>query len=259
MEMTAYEAGVPAWVDLGTPDAVGAAAFYSGLFGWEIPEASEETGGYAVAMYRGKAVAGIGPAQNPGPPYWTTYVAVDEADAVPAKVAAGGGATYAEPFDVFDVGRMGVFGDPTGAAFSVWQAKTMIGCELVNEPNTYGWSELLTSDVDGAKTFYGGVFGWGAETSGEGPGAYTEWKVDGRSVGGMMARPAELPGEVPDFWGVYFVVEDCDAAVARVQELGGSLRMGPMDIEPGRFAVVADPQGAAFNVMRLSADLAASS
>jgi predicted enzyme related to lactoylglutathione lyase len=251
MEVQSYEHGVPAWVDLGTPDVAGASAFYGALFGWQIPEATEETGGYAVAMYKDQAVAGIGPAQNPGPPYWTTYVAVDDADAIPAKVTKAGGAVYAEPFDVFDVGRMGVFADPTGAAFSVWQAKSMIGCGLVNEPNTYGWSELLTADVDGAKAFYASVLGWGAETHGEGAGAYTEWKLSGRSIGGMMARPAEMPAEVPDCWNVYFCVDDCDAVVARVQELGGQLLMGPMDIEPGRFAMVADPQGGTFNVMRL--------
>ena len=87
-------------------------------------------------------------------------------------------------------------------------------------------------------------------------GSYTEWQVNGRSVGGMMLKPPMMPAEVPPFWAVYFAVADTDAAAARVVELGGSVINPPMDIEPGRFAVVADPTGAVFNVIALKADLA---
>jgi uncharacterized protein len=71
----------------------------------------------------------------------------------------------------------------------------------------------------------------------------------------MMARPPQLPAEAPDFWGVYFSVDDCAAAASKVTELGGSVMMGPMDIEPGTFAVAADPTGATFNVIQLKAEL----
>jgi predicted enzyme related to lactoylglutathione lyase len=71
----------------------------------------------------------------------------------------------------------------------------------------------------------------------------------------MMARPPMLPAAAPDFWGVYFTVDDCAAAASRASELGGSVMMGPMDIEPGTFALVADPTGATFNVIQLKADL----
>ena len=84
-------------------------------------------------------------------------------------------------------------------------------------------------------------------------GEYTEWQVGGRSVGGMMQKPPMMPAEVPPFWAVYFAVADTDAAVRRVTELGGSVMMPPMDIEPGRFATVADPFGGVFNVIALSA------
>ena len=87
-------------------------------------------------------------------------------------------------------------------------------------------------------------------------GEYTEWQVNGRSVGGMMQKPPMMPAEVPPFWAVYFAVADTDAAVARVAELGGSVMMPPMDIEPGRFAAVADPFGAVFNVIALKPELA---
>jgi predicted enzyme related to lactoylglutathione lyase len=255
MDIDKHDHGVPSWVDLSTSDVDAAVAFYGGLFGWDLADLGEEAGHYHMASLRGRSVAAISPAQNPGPSYWTTYVTVDDADAAASAAKDAGGNVMAEPFEVMDAGRMAVLADPTGAAFAVWQPGTSIGAEIVNEPNTYGWSELVTSDVDGAKTFYGAVFGWGNRTMGEGAGAYTEWLIGERSVGGMMARPPQLPAQAPDFWGVYFTVEDCAAAASRVTELGGSVMMGPQDIEPGTFAVVADPTGAMFNVIQLKAGL----
>jgi predicted enzyme related to lactoylglutathione lyase len=255
MEMTKYEPGVPSWVDLGTPDIDRAAAFYSALFGWQIDEGPEEAGGYRMAMVGDKAVAGLGPAMNPGPPMWTTYVTTASADDTTKTVTANGGQVFVEPMDVLDVGRMAVFADPVGAAFSVWEPRAHIGAQLVNEPGTWSWSELLTTDVPASKAFYGAVFGWGAETHGDGPMAYTEWKLGGRSIGGMMQKPPMMPAEVPPFWAVYFSVVDTDAAVARISELGGSVTVPPMDIEPGRFATVTDPTGATFNVITLKPDL----
>jgi predicted enzyme related to lactoylglutathione lyase len=255
MEMTSYAPGTPSWVDLGTPDAAGASAFYSGLFGWDIQEGPPEAGGYRICMLKGQPVAGLGPQMNTDiPPFWASYVSVTDADEATAKARAGGATVFVEPMDVLTVGRMAVFADPAGAAISVWQPRDMPGAGLCNEPGTFAWNELMTRDVPGAIEFYGGVFGWGAETVGD--GSYTEWKLDGRSVGGMLAMPAEMPAEMPPMWTVYFAVDDADAAVARVTELGGSVMRPPMTIEPGRFAVVADPYGAVFNVMKLSAALA---
>ena len=252
MERTEYAPGTPSWVDLGTPDIDGAAAFYGELFGWDCEEAGPEelTGGYRMFFYKGVPVAGLGPQQNPGPPYWTTYVSVVSADDTVAKVKAGGGTVFVEPMDVLDVGRMAVFADPTGAALAIWQPGTHRGAGIVNEPNALCWNELSTRDTAAAIGFYEQVFGWGAETHGEGPQAYTEWKLDGRSVGGMMETPPMVPAEVPAHWLPYFAVDDTDAAVASTKDLGGSLLFGPMDIEAGRFATLLDPQGAAFAVIR---------
>jgi predicted enzyme related to lactoylglutathione lyase len=111
----------------------------------------------------------------------------------------------------------------------------------------------MTTDVEGAIAFYESVFGWGHEThGGTGPGGYTEWKVAGRSVGGLMAKPPDVPAEVPPHWMVCFLVTDTDATVARITELGGQIFMPPRDIEPGRFAVAADPTGASFAVIALT-------
>ena len=250
MEMGDYEHGVPSWVDLGT-DVDAAKPFYAGLFGWDIPDLPPEAGGYCIALLRGRPVAGLGPKMNPGPPAWLTYVNVDDADAIAEKVAANGGSAIMAPSDVMDVGRMGVFADPTGAVFGVWQPRAHKGAGIVNEPGSMCWNELMTTDVAGSAPFYGSVFGWDTNTVGSGAETYTEWQLGGRSIGGMMAKPEGVPAEVPPNWGVYFAVADADAAVARVSELGGSLLMGPMDIEPGRFAVLLDPTGATFNVLAL--------
>ena len=92
---------------------------------------------------------------------WNTYVWVDSADETAAKVREAGGSVLKEPFDVMDAGRMGVFADPEGAVFCVWQPKQHKGSRLVNEHGTVNFNTLQTRDPDGAKAFYGAVFGWG--------------------------------------------------------------------------------------------------
>lgn len=252
METNGFDHGVPSWADLGTPDIEAAAQFYAGLFGWTVEdEGPPEAGGYRMCTLRGRPVAGLGPQMNPGPPVWATYVTVNDADAAAEAVKAAGGQEVMAPMDVLDVGRMAVFTDQAGAFFSVWQAKAHTGAGIVNEPGSMSWNELVTDDVEGSKAFYNAVFGWGAETH-EGDMPYTEWKLGDRSVGGMLPKPPDMPEEAPPYWGVYFAVEDTDAAVAKVSELGGSVVMPPMDIEPGRFAVVADPAGAMFTVIKLA-------
>jgi uncharacterized protein len=257
MEMSSYEQGVPCWVDMGSPDPEKAAEFYAALFGWDVRQGPPEAGGYAIAHLRGKPVAGLGPQQNPGPPVWTTYVKVDDADAVAEKVKTSGGQVLAAPFDVFDAGRMAIFVDLAGAVFAVWQPGAHPGAGVVNEPGAYSWSELVTTDVAGAKSFYPAVFGWTFESYGpEGPGGYTEWKVGSRAVGGLMAKPDVMPAQGPPHWMVYFSVIDADAAAVQVDELGGDVLLAPRDIEPGRFALVTDPTGAVFSVIALKEGIA---
>jgi hypothetical protein len=254
MDVEKYENGVPSWVDVSSPDPAKARAFYSGLFGWVAEEGPPEAGGYAVATLNGKMVAGLGPQMNPdAPPSWMSYVNVDSADATVAKVKDAGGMVFVEPMDVMEVGRMAIFADPLGAVIGLWQPGTHPGAQLVSEPGTYCWSELITTDLEAAKAFYKAVFGWDAADQGPpgGPPAYTEWKLGDRSLGGMMAKTPEMPADMPPLWGVYFAVTDCDASAAKVQELGGAVFMGPQDIEPGRFAVVADDQGVMFNILAL--------
>jgi uncharacterized protein len=254
VEFDRYDEGVPSWVDMGSPDPDTSRAFYGALLGWDCPEGPPEAGGYSVCLLRGKTVAGLGPQMMPDvPPNWMTYVNVHSADDTVAKVSANGGTVLAGPMDVLDVGRMAVFADPLGAVIGLWQPKSHIGAQVANEPGAFCWNELITTDLDAAKAFYKAVFGWDANDVGP-PGGeqpYVEWRLGDNPVGGMMPKTPEMPPDMPPLWGVYFAVADCDASVAKAQELGGSLFMGPTDIEPGRFAVMADNVGAVFNLIQL--------
>jgi len=255
MQMDSYAAGVPSWIDIGVPDIQAAADFYGALFGWECPEGDPEFGGYRVCTLNGRTVAGLGPQQSPGPPSWSTYVNVVSTDDTVAKAEAAGGTVIVPPIDVGPAGRMAFFADPVGAVIGVWQPGEHPGAGVVNEPGAFCWSELLTSDIARSIEFYGAVFGWTAKTN-EGEMPYTEFSVDGRAIAGMMTIPPMAPPDMPPNWGVYFAVGNTDDAVARIQDLGGAVLMAAMDIEPGRFAVVADPAGAVFNVIALNPDLA---
>jgi len=242
-EMTKYEHGVPSWVDIGTPDPSASVRFYSELFGWAGQDMGEEAGHYTIVSKDGKQVAAISPAQDPGPPRWTTYINVDNVDEVTRKAESAGGKIIVAPMDVMTAGRMAIFMDTTGAVIAAWQPGQHLGAQLVNEPGAFTWSELSSSDVAKSKAFYTAVFGWGWG----GGDDYPEAQVSGRTIGAIMSRPEGMPAEVPDSWLVYFGTADVDADAAKAANLGARVTVGPADIPgTGRFAVLLDPQGAAF-------------
>ena len=257
-ERTSYEPGTPCWVELsGTPDVEASESFYRELFGWEMPELpnSAELGGYRRAKLGGRDIAGVSPALEAGQPTGGgPYVSGADAAAPAAKVLEAGGESITEPMDVVGLGTMAVFTDPTGAVFGIWQPGTFAGSELVNEYGAFGWNELGTRDTAAAKQFYTQVFGWDTvEEQSERAGTYTVWKVGEAMVGGMADIDVlGLPAEVPAHWLIYFMVEDADAAVEKAKAGGGDVRMEPIDIPIGRFAVVADQFGAVFAVMQPS-------
>jgi len=246
---TSHPAGTPSYIDIGSPDPDATAAFYGALFGWKVADLGPEAGGYRMAQIDGDDVAGIGPAQNPGPPYWCTYITVDNVEDTTKKVEAAGGSVLAPAMDVMEAGRMAVYMDPNGAVFSVWQPKENIGSARVNEHGALCWTELNTRNFDAAKKFYSAVFGWGWTDNPE----YGEFKVGDRVVGGVMPMtPDRFPPEVPENWLVYFAVDDIDAAVKQIDALGGKLMMEPFEAGGvGKMVVAGDPQGAAFAVIQM--------
>lgn len=245
-ERTSYEPGTPSWVDVGVPDTARAAEFCGAVLGWAadfIPDA----GGYGMFTLRGKNVAGIGPLHNPHhPPSWSVYVTVADVDASVTRANDLGATTLAGPMDVLDAGRTAVLQDPVGSFISLWQPNRNIGAQIVNEPGSFCWSELATTDLDAATTFYTSLFGWGTdEASSAGAALFT---VGGRVVcGGHTAGEGEFPA-----WTAWFSVDDTDASTAQVRDLGGAVFMEPTDMSFGRGAVVADPAGAVFGLASLS-------
>lgn len=115
---------------------------------------------------------------------------------------------------------------------------------------SFDWFELMTTDVEGAKLYYSDLFGWEYEEMPmESGDSYTIIKVDGEAVAGIMAQPEECRG-MPPSWDIYITVDDVDATVKQVVELGGQVLRPPFDIpEVGRFAVLQDPQGAVIMAM----------
>lgn len=254
--MPEYPPGTPCWVELSSPDPEASAAFYGEAMGWSASEPGpvEETRGYRIFEQDGKRVGGLMPQMEEGEPTaWATYVSVADADEAIERARAAGGSVVLEPMDVMDIGRIAFFADPTGAVLGVWQAGTFAGADIVGEPNSLAWNEVLTRDPEANKRFYPAVFGWGMRRPGfePVPESYVVWTLDGREVGGMMEMTDGMfPSDVPAHWGVVFAVADCDAVTTKAREHGATVLMEPTDMPIGRFAAFTDPQGASFSIMQ---------
>jgi uncharacterized protein len=275
-ERDGYIPGVPCWVDTSQADPEAAVDFYSGLFGWEFEDVMppDSPGQYFIARIRGGEVAAVGsiPEDMPQAAMWNTYIWVESADDTAAKVRDAGGSVVMDPFDLMDSGRMAVFTDPEGAAFCVWQAKEHRGARIVNEHGTLNFNDLNTRNPEGAKSFYGSVFGW--TTLGL-PGGFEMWTLPGygdylESIHPDIRKQVEEAGgpkgfedvvasinpitddqpDTPPHWGVTFAVDDADAIAAKATELGGKVIAPPFDAPWVRMTVIADPQGAAFTASK---------
>jgi predicted enzyme related to lactoylglutathione lyase len=250
--------GTFCWPELATTDQKAAVAFYRNLFGWEVndqPMGPDET--YSMFQLRGREVGAAysmrpEERQHGAPPHWNSYVSVTNADDSAKKAQDLGGQVLMQPFDVMEAGRMAVIQDPTGAVFSVWQPKYHPGARVLREPGSLSWTELATRDTEKAKKFYTSLFGWGEKTSNDVGMTYTEFSVNGTAGAGMMEMTPEMAG-VPPHWMPYFQVTDTDATASKAAELGATPIVPPTDIpNVGRFAVIKDPQGAVFSIIKLS-------
>jgi predicted enzyme related to lactoylglutathione lyase len=296
-ERDGYIPGVPCWVDASEPNPEAAVEFYGGLFGWEfedvVPAGSE--GKYFIARHEAASssifdvsgarrrgdVAAVRSIPEAAPPtaMWNTYFWVDSADETAFKVRDAGGRVVMKPFDFLDACRMAVFTDPEGAAFAVWEAKGHKGARLINDPGALVFNGLNTRDVEGARSFYGSVFGWRTGAIGGGaegwtlPG-YGDWlerkhhpdlrkqmTEAGAPEGfeGTVASIIPIADDQPDMpahWSVTFAVDDADATAAKATELGGKVIVPPFDAPWStatytiRVTVISDPQGATFSASK---------
>ncbi|SEJ14798.1 hypothetical protein SAMN04487917_10428 [Arthrobacter sp. yr096] len=246
-----WPAATPIWVDLGIDDLQAAKAFYSDLFGWDYVSGGQDSGDYLLAHVDGRAVAGLGPKQDPAmPTVWTTFLASDDVDTTAKKVVAAGGQLIASPFDVMDSGRMALAMDTVGAVFGVWQAGNHIGAERVNEHGALCWNELHTRDYTGARSFYAQAFDVSYQDVAEEGLVYSTIRrpLDGREVGGIH-HDTELSEDVPNHWMTWFASDYVEGTATRAVELGATL-LGPVADSPlGRMAVVRAPQGEVFGII----------
>ncbi|MDQ1443984.1 MAG: uncharacterized protein QOI20_448 [Acidimicrobiaceae bacterium] len=246
--------GAPCWVDLMTSDAARSRAFYAELFGWTADEPVAEFGGYFNFAKDGIRVGGgmpRDPAADAGlPDVWSVYLATDDAAKTAEMALANGGQVHVEPMAVADLGTMLLLGDAGGAAIGAWQPNQFPGFGIVAEIGAPSWFELHTRDYAAAVDFYRSVFRWDTEVISDTPEfRYTVLKQGDTMFAGIADAGAYLPDGVPSHWSVYFGVDDTDAALAKVVELGGAIVTPAEDTPYGRLATATDPTGAQFKLV----------
>lgn len=247
--------GVIGWADVAVPNTEAGAAFYSTLFGWDAVDGDGgESMPYMMFTKDGKLVAGMGPISEEDASMgqkstWSTYVIVDDVDAVYEKAVALGATPVMPVMDIFDAGRMVFMVDPVGAMVGFWQSGTHDGAQVFNVPNTMTWNDLATRDVEAAKEFYAALLGWEATELDMDGSPYTMFSNDGRSNGGVWDASDTLGDDAPSHWMTWFLVDDVSATAATVIELGGTVAREPNETGGLISSVVRDPSGAAFGII----------
>jgi hypothetical protein len=249
--------GAVCWLDLWTSDVEGSRQFYSDLFGWFAAEPSEEFGGYWMFLREGVPVAGgMGDMGDmKANDTWKIFLAAHDINDVVAKGEELGAQFFMPPMPVADMGIQTVFTDANGATLGAWQPLSFPGFMTTDEPGTPCWFELNARDFAAAVNFYTSVFALGTKVMADSDDfRYTTLVADGHEVAGILDASGRLPEGVASHWVIYWQVDDIDAAVARVRELGGAVHDGPFDSLFGRIATVADPTGSMFKLRSSSSE-----
>ncbi|MEM8838274.1 MAG: VOC family protein [Pseudomonadota bacterium] len=249
--------GTPNWADCATLDLSEAEAFYAALFGWTSERATASDGSvYSVQRLNDKRVAGIYALNDElramgVPPHWGTYIEVDDVAAVLKKVRDAGGTVIEDASFEPDVGTFAVIQDNVGAFLRLWHSAPAHGGEIFNVPGAMTWNELFTKEPEKAAIFYQKVFGLEPEPL-ETPTPYTVLRAAGREVAGILTATPEM-GDMPACWDVYFATDDVEETLKLALDAGGKVIREPFDVAGGqaRMAVLQDPQGAVFEVIKM--------
>jgi predicted enzyme related to lactoylglutathione lyase len=235
-----------------TSDTQRSRQFYTELFGWSAEEPNDEFGGYFNFTKDGVRIAGCMASQPDDgvPNVWSVYLATDDATKTVDAARTNGGQVYVEPVQVGDLGTMAVIADAGGASIGIWQPGLHKGFGRLNESGAPSWFELHTRDYNKAVDFYRNVFRWDTHVASDTPEfRYTTLAHADEWLAGIMDATGFLPDGVPAHWSVYFGVDDADATLARIVDLGGTIVMAAEDTPYGRLATATDPTGAQFKVV----------
>jgi predicted enzyme related to lactoylglutathione lyase len=245
--------GAPAWVDLMTSDPERSYAFYGELLGWTVVDPGPEFGGYVNFAKDDVLVAGCmrNTPEMQTPDVWSVYLAVADAQKTIDTAVASGAQVIVAPMPIADLGTMAVVLDPGAAAVGMWEPGTHKGIGILAEPGAPAWFELNTRDFDRSVEFYRKVFGWDTHVESDAPDMrYTTLGRGEDAQAGIMDASAFLPEGVPAHWGVYFQVENADAAEKRVADLGGAVVVPAIDTPYGRLSTLTDATGAMFKLVQ---------
>jgi uncharacterized protein len=237
------------WHENNSTDVEKAKDFYTQLFGWKTEVWKPGEMDYAMIKVGDQMHGGFNTVQGDAPSQWLGHVLVEDVDETARRAEAAGGKIVAGPMDLPEVGRFVVIADPQGAIFSAYSPQG----EPPQSEGTFVWDELLTTDVDGARSFYTEVLGWTTSEMDMGEaGTYTIFKRAGDvDAAGCMARPEGM--QAPPHWLPYVATGDVDATVAKAKDRGGTVFLEATDIpNVGRLAVLQDPVGAVFGVFKPS-------
>ena len=243
------------WYDLLTSDTDAAVDFYTRLVGWST--APWDTGGEPYIMWTNNETPLGGVMLLPdeakaveAPPHWMAYITVPDVKDAVARTIEKGGSVVVPATDIPNVGEFSILHDPQGGAFAAFMPLEMApGYDDPPGVGHFSWNELATTDLDGAFDFYNDLFGWEkteAFDMGE-MGMYQMYGYDGKTLGGMFVKPAEVEG--PPAWLYYVKVPDANQTAIAIQVLGGQVMSGPMEVPGGDLvAHCMDPQGGVFAI-----------
>ncbi len=254
-----YPPGQFCWVDLASRDMTEAREFYRRLFGWQCVDRDAQDGPpYAQFELDGKSVAGLAQIDQAGidakaPAMWNSYIRVDDIESTCNQVIQLGGKVVTPVTKVRDAGSVAHVQDPTGARVGLWQKDRHFGAVLHQDYHCFCWNELCTRDIEGAAAFYGRLLGWEFAEYPSHLGKYYVVRHAGEECSGLLQMDYRW-GEMQPRWFVYFAVQSVDLTVDRVRQLGGYVMVRPFDIQEGRLAIVADSQGALFDLVQMQED-----
>ena len=230
--------GLPCWVDASVSTSIqrqGLIDFYSQLFGWSFDVNSPETGSYSIARHNGRAVLGIGE-QPDGRGSWVTYFSTSDIERTAERARDNGGSVFFPPMQVMDVGWMALVLDPTGAVHGLWQPITFAGFEVVHEPNSLGWFDHVSEDIQSAAKYYERVLGNGIESDFQEGMAILR-----RGEEWFASLTHEVGTEQLPQWTPVFVVDSLERTKRRVRELGGAITVEEMPVPGSAISVFQDP------------------